>query len=104
MTVTIVMTTKYPIKDPWLSVQIKQGVNHLGDDNSKAAPYYDWMARYAKAFNNKLAFRVSAEYTQAKDWMVSDYRNYSALKGQPIAGDRRLPDYNGVNSYGDESA
>ncbi|MFI5195188.1 MAG: TonB-dependent receptor [Chitinophagales bacterium] len=104
MTGTIIMTSKDPFKYQGLSVQIKQGVNHLGDDNSKAAPYYDWMARYAKAFNNKLAFRVSAEYTQAKDWMVSDYRNFSALKGQPIAGNRSLPDYNGVNSYGDESA
>ncbi len=104
MTGTILMTSKDPFKYQGLSAQIKQGVNHIGDDNSKAAPYYDWMFRYAKAFNNKFAFRVSAEYTQAKDWMVSDYRNYSALKGQPIPGDRSLPDYNGVNSYGDESA
>jgi outer membrane receptor protein involved in Fe transport len=104
MTGTILMTSKDPFKYQGLSVLIKQGVNHLGDDNSKAAPYYDWMARYAKAFNNKFAFRISAEYTQAKDWMVSDYRNFSALKGQPVPGDRSLPDYNGVNSYGDESA
>jgi len=80
MTGTILMTSKDPFKYQGLSVQIKQGVNHIGDGNSKAAPYYDWMARYAKAFNNKFAFRVSAEYTQAKDWMVSDYRNFSASK------------------------
>ncbi len=104
MTGTILMTSKDPFKYQGLSAQIKQGVNHIGDDNSKAAPYYDWMARYAKAFNNKFAFRISAQYTQAKDWMVSDYRNFSALKGQPVPGDRSLPDYNGVNSYGDESA
>jgi outer membrane receptor protein involved in Fe transport len=104
MTGTILMTSKDPFKYQGLSVQIKQGVNHIGDDDSKAAPYYDWMARYAKAFNNKFAFRISVQYTQAKDWMVSDYRNFSALKGQPIPGDRSLPDYNGINSYGDESA
>jgi outer membrane receptor protein involved in Fe transport len=104
MTGTILMTSKDPFKYQGLSVQVKQGVNHIGDDNSKAAPYYDWMARYAKAFNNKFAFRISAQYTQAKDWMVSDYRNFSALKGQPVPGDRSLPDYNGINSYGDESA
>ncbi|MDP4129973.1 MAG: TonB-dependent receptor [Bacteroidota bacterium] len=104
MTGTILMTSKDPFKYQGLSVQIKQGVNHIGDENSKAAPYYDWMARYAKAFNNKFAFRVSAEYTQAKDWMVSDYRNFSALKGQPVPGDRSQPDYNGINGYGDESA
>src|SRR6185312_7869889 len=99
MTGTILMTSKDPFKYQGLSVQVKQGVNHIGDDNSKAAPYYDWMARYAKAFNNKFAFRISAQYTQAKDWMVSDYRNFSALKGQPVPGDRSLPDYNGINSY-----
>jgi outer membrane receptor protein involved in Fe transport len=104
MTGTILMTSKDPFKYQGLSAQVKQGVNHIGDDNSSAAPYYDWMARYAQAFNNKFAFRISAEYTQAKDWMVSDYRNFSALKGEPIAGDRSLPDYNGVNTYGDESA
>lgn len=60
MTGTILMTSKDPFKYQGLSAQIKQGVNHIGDDNSKAAPYYDWMARYAKAFNNKFAFRISA--------------------------------------------
>ncbi len=104
MTGTILMTSKDPFKYQGFSAQVKQGVNHIADDNSKAAPYYDWMARYAKAFNNKFAFRVSAEYTQAKDWSAGDYRNYSPVKGGPIAGDRSLPDYNGVNSYGDESA
>jgi outer membrane receptor protein involved in Fe transport len=103
MTGTILMTSKDPYKYQGLSAQIKQGVNHLGDPNSSAAPYYDWMARYAQAFN-KFAFRVSAEYTQAKDWYATDYRNYSPVKGTPISGNRSQPDYNGVNSYGDENA
>jgi hypothetical protein len=68
-----------------------------------SAPYYDVVARYAKAFN-KFAFHISAEYMQAKDWTATNYSNYSPLVGQPIPGDRSLPDYNGVNSYGDESA
>ncbi len=104
MTGTILMTSKDPFKYQGLSVQVKQGINHINDPQSNPSPYFDWMARYAKAFNNKFAFRISAEYTKAKDWMVSDYRNFSALKGQPIAGDRSLPDYNGINTYGDESA
>ena len=102
MTGTILMTSKDPYKYQGLSAQIKQGVNHLGDPNSSAAPYYDWMARYAQAFN-KFAFRISAEYTQAKDWYATDYRNYSPVKGTPISGNRSQPDYNGVNSYGDEN-
>ncbi len=104
MTGTILMTSKDPFRYQGLSVQAKQGINHITDPQSNPSPYYDWMARYARAFNNKFAFRISAEYTEARDWMASDYRNFSALKGQPIAGDRSLPDYNGINTYGDESA
>ena len=38
-----------------------------------------------------------------KTGAATDYRNYSPVQGQPIPGDRSLPDYNGVNVYGDES-
>lgn len=105
MTGILLMTSKDPFKYQGFSAQYKQGVNHLGDDQSKAAPYYDFMARYAKAFNDKFAFRLSVDYTEAKDWMTSDYRNYLPSTGQTNAGTRaNTTDYNGVNVYGDESA
>jgi outer membrane receptor protein involved in Fe transport len=103
MTGTILMTSKDPYKYQGLSAILKQGVNHISDPNMNAAPFYDWMLRYAQAFN-KFAFRVSAEYLQAKDWTATNYSNFSNYLGQPIAGNRTLPDYNGVNVYGDENA
>ena len=103
MTGTILMTGKDPYKYQGLSAQFKQGVNHISDPSTSAAPYYDIMARYAQAIN-KFAFHISADYIQAKDWTATNYSNYSLLKGTPIAGNRTLPDYNGVNTYGDESA
>lgn len=103
MTGTILMTSKDPYKYQGLSAQYKMGVNHLGDPSTNAAPYYDIMARYAQAFN-KFAFHVSADYIEAKDWTATDYRNYSPVKGTPVPGNRSQPDYNGVNTYGDESA
>jgi outer membrane receptor protein involved in Fe transport len=103
MTGTILMTSKDPYKYQGLSAIIKQGVNHISDPSMSAAPYYDWMLRYAQSFK-KFAFRVSGEYTQAKDWTATNYSNYSPYQGTPIAGNRSLPDYNGVNVYGDESA
>ena len=103
MTGTILMTSKDPYKYQGLSAQYKMGVNHIGDASMNAAPYYDIMARYAQSFN-KFAFHISADYIEAKDWTATDYRNYSPLKGTPIAGNRTQPDYNGVNTYGDESA
>jgi outer membrane receptor protein involved in Fe transport len=102
MTGTILMTSKDPYKYQGLSAIVKQGVNHISDSNMSAAPYYDWAARYARSFN-KFAFRISAEYIQAKDWAAANYSNYSPLQGQPIPGNRSLPDYNGVNVYGDEN-
>jgi outer membrane receptor protein involved in Fe transport len=61
------------------------------------------MLRYAQSFN-KFAFRISGEYTKAKDWTATNYSNYSPYQGTPIPGDRSLPNYNGVNVYGDESS
>jgi outer membrane receptor protein involved in Fe transport len=104
MTGTLLMNSKDPFKFQGFSAQVKGGVNHISDANSSAALYSDVMARYAQAFNNKFAFRVSFDYTQAKDWLATDYRNYDKVKGQTIAGDRSATDYNGVNVYGDESA
>ena len=106
MTGTILMTSKDPFKYQGLSAIYKQGVNHLGDDQSSAAPYYNVGARYAQAFNNKFAFRISADYTHAKDWMAGDTRNYNASTGQILPGmdHSAAPDYNGINVYGDESA
>jgi outer membrane receptor protein involved in Fe transport len=106
MTGTILMTSKDPFKYQGLSAFYKQGVNHLGDDQSSAAPYYDFGARYAKAFNDKFAFRISGEYTWAKDWMATDTRDYVPSTGQilPNMDHSTDPSYDGINVYGDESA
>jgi len=103
MTGTLLMTSKDPFKYQGLSVQFKQGVNHINDSNSSAAPYYDFAARYAKAFNNKFAFRISGEYIGAKDWIANDQRNFSIQSGQIVSGNKSTPNYNGVNAYGNES-
>jgi outer membrane receptor protein involved in Fe transport len=106
MTGTLLMTSKDPFKYQGFSAIYKQGVNHIGDDQANAAPYYNVGARYAQAFNDKFAFRISGEYTHAKDWMAGDARNYNPTTGQivPGADHSTAPDYNGINLYGDESA
>src|ERR1700733_11112431 len=98
MTGTILMTSKDPYKYQGLSAIVKYGRNHISDPSMSAAPYYDAMLRYAQSFN-KFAFRISGEYTKAKDWTATNYSNYSPYQGTPIAGDRSLPNYNGVNVY-----
>lgn len=105
MTGTLLMTSKDPFKYQGFSAEYKQGMNHLGDANMNAQPYYNVGARYAQAFNDKFAFRISGDYTHARDWTANDTRNYVPLTGQ-LTGDRdhsTNPAYDGVNVYGDES-
>ncbi|HVS94906.1 MAG TPA: TonB-dependent receptor, partial [Puia sp.] len=106
MTGTILLTSKDPFKYQGLSAQYKQGVNHVGDNSMSAQPYYNAGVRYAKAFNNKFAFRISGDYTRATDWTANDMRNYSPSTGLilPGANHTNIPDYDGINVYGDESA
>jgi outer membrane receptor protein involved in Fe transport len=103
MTGTLLMTSKDPFKYQGFSAQIKQGVNHLGDDTGSAKPYYNWAVRYAKAFNNRFAFKLTADYTLATDWYANDYRNYVPSTGAITSDTRALPNYDGINVYGDES-
>ncbi|GGA96512.1 membrane protein [Puia dinghuensis] len=106
MTGTLLMTSKDPFKYQGFSAQYKQGVNHIGDDQSSAKPFYNVGARYAQAFNNKFAFRISGDYTKGTDWMASDTRDYHPVTGL-ITSDKdhsTAPDYDGINVYGDESA
>jgi outer membrane receptor protein involved in Fe transport len=104
MTGTLLMTSKDPFKYQGFSAQVKQGINHVGDDQSSAKPYYNVTARFAKAFNNRFAFKLTADYVQATDWMASDTRNYVPTTGAITGDGRSLPSYDGINVYGDESA
>jgi len=106
MTGTLLMTSKDPFKYQGFSAIYKQGVNHIGDANMNAAPYYNVGARYAQAFDNKFAFRISGDYTKGKDWAGTDTRNFNPTTGLIMPGQDHstAPDYDGINVYGDESA
>ena len=96
---TMVMTGKDPFKYQGLSVLITQGANHIKSNNSndpvKASPYYDWTVRWGKKINEKLAFKINAQYTRAKDWVATDSTNKNG-PGSKYTD----PNYNGVNYYG----
>lgn len=103
---TVLISSKNPFKFQGLSYNIKQGIMHVDGKQRNAAPYYNWGFRWAKAFKNKIAVKLSAELIKGNDWQAEDYRN----KGQigilsSVKGGNRLndPNYNGVNVYGDET-
>jgi outer membrane receptor protein involved in Fe transport len=101
----ILMSSKNPFQYQGLSAQAKLGVMHVDGRQRSASPLYDMSVRYAKAFNNKLAFKVNLSWLKANDWQAQDYRNQNpAADGSLNTNlDRTNPAYNGINVYGDEN-
>ncbi len=104
---TLLMTSKNPFKYQGLSFLIKTGMMHTDKRQRPTAPYYNWNVRWAKKVSEKFAYKLNAEFIQAKDWMGTDDRDYArtAIGGAVVAGDRKTdPNYDGINIYGDETS
>jgi outer membrane receptor protein involved in Fe transport len=107
----LLMNSKNPFQYQGLSASVRTGIMDEGSRVGKngqsqaATGFYDFSARYAKAFNDKLAFKVNVQYLTADDWQANDFRDQSLLNGSTIAGGSREnnPGFNGVNIYGDET-
>ena len=107
----LLMNSKNPFQYQGLSASVRTGVMDEGSrvgrngQSQAASGFYDFSARYAKAFNDKLAFKVNVQYLTADDWQANDFRDQSLLNGSTIAGGSREnnPGFNGVNIYGDET-
>ena len=102
----LLMTSKSPFQYQGLSAYVKGGAMNASNRTTATTPFYDAAFRYAKAFNNKFAFKVGVSYLAAKDWQATDYRDQSFSNGfNPETGNRaNNPGYDGVNIYGDASA
>lgn len=104
----ILMNSKSPFLYQGLSANVKTGIMSASNRDVVNTPFYDASIRYAKAFNNKLAFKVNASYLQAKDWQATNYTNLNAAGTatgalDPDRGAGTLPNYDGMNVYGDEN-
>src|SRR6185295_1761562 len=104
---TVLVTSKNPFKYQGLSFNIKQGIMHVDAKQREKAPYYNWSFRWAKAFKDKIAFKVTAELLKGNDWQADDYRNKTqiGILSSVIGGNRSNdPNFNGINVYGDETS
>ena len=106
---TVLINSKNPFKYQGLSFQIKQGVNHIDNYERPQAAYKDYTVRWASKIGDRWAYKISAEYTEAQDWLAMNTSNYSrntgTANGQAISGTRFTdPNYDGVNVYGDETS
>ena len=102
----LLMTSKSPFLYQGVSAYAKAGVMSASNRTTATTPFYDAAFRYAKAFNNKLAFKVGVSYLTAKDWQATDYRDQSFSNGKTLETGTfaNNPGYDGVNIYGDASA
>jgi iron complex outermembrane receptor protein len=100
----LLMNSKNPFQYQGLSVNMKTGIMSEKSRSTESTGFYDFSARYAKAFNNNVALKVNVAYLQADDWQANDFRDQSLLNGfTPETGNRQNnPAFNGVNIYGDE--
>jgi iron complex outermembrane receptor protein len=93
--------TKDPFKYEGLAVQLKTGVNHVGETGSSAKSLSDFALRYAKAFNNRFAFKLNASYLTGTDWYANDYTDISSTTALANRGPNN-PNRDALNIYGDE--
>jgi iron complex outermembrane recepter protein len=100
---TLIMNSKSPFEYQGLSASLQSGVMHLGANyRNNPQGMYDFAVRYAKSFNNRVAFKLNASYLSALDWHATDDRDRSNLGGG-ASNPYTHPGYDGVNVYGDEA-
>lgn len=103
----ILMNSKSPFRYQGLSVAVKGGVMNASNRDVATTPFGDISVRYAKAFNNKIAFKVNAAYLQARDWQATDYTNLNepnvSRQYDPARPAGTPTNFDGQNIYGDEN-
>lgn len=101
----LLMNSKSPFEYQGLSAMAKFGMTHADGVDHEASLYKDMSIRYAKAFNNKFAFKINASFLEAQDFIGVDFRDRSNPVLERQENDRELnraanQAYDGVNVYG----
>jgi len=103
------LLTKNPFNNQGLSLYHKTGVNHVDNIDHAPALLTESAIRYAKAFNNKFAFKINVGYMQGIDWrsntrldqnpnnLKSANPNFPSLNGENNVA------FDGWNKYGDDA-
>ena len=103
------LITKSPYNYQGLSIFQRTGVNHVDNRDHVASLLTETAIRYAKAFNNKFAFKINASYLQGTDW-ISDTRKdqnpntgNTANPAYPVLNGANNIVFDGWNKYGDDA-
>lgn len=103
------LITKSPFIMQGLSIFQRTGVNHVDGKDHEPGLLTETAMRYAKAFNNKFAFKINASYLQGIDW-ISDTRldqnpnsRNTANAAYPVLDGANNIVFDGWNKYGDDA-
>jgi iron complex outermembrane receptor protein len=103
------LITKNPFNSQGLSVFHRVGVNHVDGKDNPASFLSETAIRYAKAINEKFAFKINASYLRGTDW-VSNTRNdqnpnnkITANPSFPSLNGENNAAFDGWNKYGDDA-
>lgn len=99
----LMLRTKDPYSYQGLSAQVRVGVNHINEEYADPTGLYDYSIRYAKAFNNRFAFKINASYFTGLDWYATNYTDVDPGTPENERGDNN-PARNALNIYGDDAA
>src|SRR5690606_12793658 len=101
----LLMNSKSPFTYQGVSAYVKTGLMSASNRTQPNTGFYDVAVRFAKAVNDRLAFKVNASYLTGEDWHATDYRDQSFLNGATLDNNvgnvRNNPRYDGVNWHGD---
>lgn len=98
----MLMNTKNPFNHTGITTMFKSGYTsqEAGGNN----PFYDVAVRMGYKFNEVFAAKVNFSYYEAEEWHANDLRNKEIDTNELIDGTiNSTVNYNGVNTYGDES-
>ncbi|MBI1767337.1 MAG: TonB-dependent receptor [Bacteroidetes bacterium] len=97
--------TKSPFTYQGLSFYQKAGVNHVNDSDFAPQVFTETGFRYAKAFKNRLAFKINVGFLKGTDWVANDQRdlNPSGNSSTGLLGVDN-PAKDPANAYGNESS
>lgn len=102
------LMTKSPFYYQGLSFYQKAGLNHLGGTGRDVSNLTETAIRYAKALNDKFAFKVNLSYLRGTDWLSNTRKDQnpnsikSANPGYPALNGTNNVAFDGWNKYGDD--
>ncbi|MDO6743414.1 TonB-dependent receptor [Tenacibaculum soleae] len=91
------MTSKSPFDDQGISYVLKTGMT--SQEAAGNNMFYDTSIRMAHAFSDKFAAKATLSYLKGEEWHATDYRDEKDLTSLDHSTN---PNYNGLNTYGDE--